>query len=269
MVLSILFAIAAVAAAVALAIHVRRHGLALGAADNRAATLEADLGHAREDQAQQLLRAETAERERHEQQARADSLASEVQVAALALAEAISARGNATAELEQLRAERRAAADAATLWALELARVERRWHTSVAPGIDLTSPLSTSDAADQPRLALEIIVAALREETGTRFDIDWRINGALPVPATLVTVRTADEMLAAAALACETGHLVAAQEHNTIVLAIEAFDLGGVPVALAPFTFASAIDTADTARAFTIDGAIARISMDPAGELAT
>lgn len=248
MVLSILFAIAAATAALVLAVRVRRQALALGAAGDRATTLGADLDEARNDRAQQVLRADTAEAERDEQRARSGALASEVQVAASTLAEAVRARDAAHAEIERLGAAQSVNADAVVLWSLELARVERRWHTGVAPGMHLTSPLATSAPTEQPRLALEIIAAALREEVGTRFTIDWQITETLPVDVALLTVRTADEILAAAALSCELVHLVVAQdvEQAHVELTVEAFDSDGTPLTLAAIALPKPIDVCGT-----------------------
>lgn len=243
-VLSILFAVAAVTAACVLAIRVRRQGRALGAAADRAAALEAELDRTRTDRAVQTVRADTSEAERNEAAASLRAASSELQVAVGALNDATRARDALLvevdahlAELEALRTAHASCTDTTALWALELARVERRWHLSVAPGIGLTSPLTACAPDDRPRVAVEILADALREETGTRFAIDWSAERPLPAVTALLVVRAADELLSAHALAAERIHLAVTADTTTVTLAVTAYDTDDAP--LAPTTLAT------------------------------
>lgn len=261
MVFAILLAIAAVAAALVLAVRVQRQGKALAVAGQRIETLELDIDTARLDRAQQVLRADTAEAERDEASTRVAALEEEVRAASATLQSAVRTRDEAIDEANRVRSMLESRVDAEPLWALELARLERRWHVSVAPGIDLTSPLTEGRPADRPRIALEIIAAAIREETGTRIAITWQLTNELPTTAALLTVRAGDEMLAAAASLCEDAELQVTDRDGRITLSLEAADGEGVPVELPPITFATGLERT---AGLEIDGTRVSISLTAA-----
>jgi hypothetical protein len=240
-VLLVLIAAAALAAAVVLGVRARRQSRALGVAADRFAALQNDLDTARNDRVQQMLRADTAEAARDEAETRAAALDGELQVAASALAEAIRARDVAQLDIAELRDTLTTSADAHALWALEVARVERRWHLSVAPGIGLTSPLARCAPEDAPRVALDIIASALREETGTRFAIDWQLDLRLPPAAALLVVRTGEELLSAAALSSDRAELRVSQRDDHVLVGVDAVDDDQQPVALAPLELAGGL----------------------------
>lgn len=125
-------------------------------------------------------------------------------------------------------------ADAAALWALEIARSERRWHLSVSPGMDEPSPFEHTD--DALRLAVEVEASALREEVGTRIDVAWQLDSELPDEASLLVLRLAQELLADAATRAETLELTVGAEDDGVAVALRALDEEGsiVPVALPP-----------------------------------
>ncbi len=259
MVFAILLAIAATAAALVLAVRVRRQGHALGAAGARIVTLSEDLDTVSNDRAEHVLRADTAEAARDEAEARATALEAEVRTASDRLGDAITAYEHTRDAADELRAQLASRADAATLWALELARVDRRWHVSVAPGIDLTSPIASSPEAELPRVALEIIAAALREETGTRFAIDWQLADALPPAGAILVVRFGDEMLAASALQCEMVELRVTASGDFVELTLAASDNSDTPVSLPDVAFLSGIQWTHEHTGVVRDGMHVRI----------
>ncbi len=257
MIFSILLAIAATAAALVLAIRVRNQAVELRATTQRIDTLQADLDTARLDRAHHVLRADTAESERDESLAKASSLATDLELTTTSLTAALRSRNEATAAIEQLREAQHHGADTTALWVLELQRVERRWHASVAPGIDLTSPLVGASVDDQPRVALEIVAAALREETGTRSTIDWQLTAPLPPATALLVVRTGDELMASAAPQAEAVRLAVSTSGESVVLRVDAFDSDDTPVTLAPFASA----TPSAAGTLTVDANTVCIEM--------
>jgi hypothetical protein len=268
MVFAILLAIAALAAALALGIRVRRQGVALGAATDRIATLSEDLDTARNDRAQQVVRADAAEAARDEALIRCTVLEGEVRTTATKLDDALVAHERARALVDDLRAQILVSADAATLWALELARVDRRWHVSVAPGIDLTSPVMSHAEADLPRLALEIIAQALREETGTRFTVDWQVTADLSPATALLVVRLGDEMLAASAMRCEMVELRVTLEPapdrahaHAVHLGLTAYDNSDQPVTLPDLDLLSGINWVPEHSGIVRDGMNVRVPL--------
>jgi hypothetical protein len=255
-VLFVLLAAAALAAAVVLGVRVRNQARALGAAADRAAALHADLDAARHERSQQTLRADTAEAARDEADTRAAALDSELQVAASTLAEAIRTRDAAQREAADLRDALATSADAQVLWALEIARVERRWHLSVAPGIGLTSPLARCTPGDAPRVALDIIASALREETGTRFAIDWQLDAPLPAATALLVVRTGEELLSAAALSSDRVELHVTRQGDHVTVGVDAVDDDQQPVALAPLDLATGLRPGPASAAVGADATV-------------
>lgn len=264
MIFTILLAIAATAAALVLAIRVRNQAGALRATTQRIDTLQADLDTARLDCAHHVVRADTAESECDEARSKASSLATDLELTTTSLTAALRSRNDATAEIEQLREAQHLGADTAALWALELARVERRWHASVAPGIDLTSPLVDASVDDQPRVALEIVAAALREETGTRSSVDWQLAAPLAAATALLTVRAGDEMMASAAPQAEAVRLTVSMSDGRVILRVDAFDTDNKQVAHIPF---ATLPTPSAAGTLTVEANAVFIEMPTGAHL--
>jgi hypothetical protein len=153
---------------------------------------------------------------------------------------AIAETESVTTTLETVRAELATAtaalatvhesepADSGALWALELARSERRWQLSVSPGIDLPSPFD--DAPDPLKLAVEVEASALREEVGTQIDVAWDLDAHLPDEASLLVLRLAQELLADAAARAETLELRVGAEDDGVAVELRALDEEGVEV---------------------------------------
>jgi hypothetical protein len=114
------------------------------------------------------------------------------------------------------------------LWALERARVERTWRQSVAA--DPSDPSPFAEGGDPARVAVEVEVAAIREEVGSDLSADWQIDDHLAVGDGLLVVRAAQELLATASRSVEQGTLVVAREQGSVRLSIGGSD--GSPVAL-------------------------------------
>lgn len=191
---------------------------------------EAELAEARERGDAARTRAESAEaalRETHERLEAALRESASVSSTLEAVREELAAT---TAKL----ASAGDSADAAALWALEIARSERRWQLSVSPGMDLPSPFEDTD--DPLRLAVEVEASALREEVGTRIDVAWELDTVLPDEASLLVLRLAQELLADAASRAETLELRVGPEDDGVAVALRAHDEDGsvVPVALPP-----------------------------------
>jgi hypothetical protein len=199
------------------------------ATEQDVADLDRELAHARNEIAAATKRAEIAEAAVREAQSRLDAAVAESTSVAVTLDAVRTELATATAALASASTE---STDAPALWALELARSERRWQMSVSPGIDVPSPFE--DTADPLRLAVEVEASALREEVGTRIDVAWDVDAELPDEASLLVLRLAQELLADAAVRAETLELRVGSEDEGVAVALRALDEDGdvVPVAL-------------------------------------
>jgi hypothetical protein len=177
-------------------------------------------------------RAETAEKALRDLQVRLDEATAKSESVATTLDEVRAELAQVTEQLENAGE----GGDAGALWALEIARSERRWQASVAPGMDLPSPFEQTD--DALKLAVEVEASALREEVGTRIDVAWALDADLPDQASLLVLRLAQELLADAASRAETLELRVGLEDDSagVAVALRALDEEGtiVPVALPP-----------------------------------
>jgi hypothetical protein len=116
--------------------------------------------------------------------------------AAAAAKEAEKSDAVARAASERALALERGTIDAAGLWAVEAVRFDRMWRDHAAAGPDAPSPLA--DTADPARSAVEILADALREDSGTAIDVQWKADDApAPAPAARL-VRACEELLAVA-----------------------------------------------------------------------
>jgi F0F1-type ATP synthase membrane subunit b/b' len=107
----------------------------------------------------------------------------------------------ARAASERVLALERETVDANGLWALEAVRFDRVWRDHAAVGPDAPSPLA--DTVDPARAAIEILAEALREDSGTAIEVQWKADqAAAPAPAARL-VRACEEVLAVARAADE------------------------------------------------------------------
>jgi hypothetical protein len=251
-VLLVLLAVALVAAGVVLA-RTRRE---LIAAQDRALELEAEVATTTRLLAEEKLRREAREQDLGQRdveldevrrdlataEKRADAAEVALHDAQLRLDAAVAESTSVSQTLETVRAELASAsaslasiggadaADASALWALELARSERRWQLSVAPGIDLPSPFD--DTPDPLKLAVEVEASALREEVGTHIDVAWELDADLPDEASLLVLRLAQELLADAAARAETLELRVGSDDDGVAVELRALDEEGAEVAV-------------------------------------
>lgn len=174
-------------------------------------TVEADAARAASDQDLATAR---------EAAAAADALAADAE----ARAEAATERAESAEQAALQATEQLAAADSPpwvggpgpeVLWALELARTERTWRTSVAA--DPTSDVFDSPA-DPLRQAIEVDVGALREEVGVEFTVSWELESALEPVAALAVLRGTQELLAAATRVADEATVIVAADGDDVTI---------------------------------------------------
>jgi hypothetical protein len=102
----------------------------------------------------------------------------------------------ARAATERALALERQALDASGLWALEAVRFDRMWRDHAAVGPDALSPLA--DTSDPARAAVEILADALREDSGTAIEVQWKADEVAPPAPAARLVRACEELLAVA-----------------------------------------------------------------------
>jgi hypothetical protein len=85
---------------------------------------------------------------------------------------------------------------------------------------DPSEPGPFSGGGDPARVAVEVEVAAIREEVGSDLTADWQIAEHLSVGDGLLVVRASQELLATAARTVEQGVLVVARQDGSVRLAI-------------------------------------------------
>lgn len=132
--------------------------------------------------------------------------------------------------------------DPATLWALELARSERRWRSEVSPDRNAISPIV--GAADPLPVALEIEAAGVREETGTDVRVEWNIPAPLGPGLSLAVLRVVQELLAASAKEAELVVIRVSDEGDDLLVEVTAVDRDGTSVRVTlPHIAAGGIET--------------------------
>lgn len=188
--------------------------------------------------------AEEAASRTDEARSQAERRADEAQAAAE------QARLDATAAAERAdAADRRVSAaerppasgvDAEVLWALERLRSERTWRLSVATGPDTASSLV---AATDPLVeALRIELEAAREEIGAIVELDVELAGPLTSAGTLLTLRAAQELLAAVVRASEDTVLSLRTDGRDVVVSVRGLDEHGEPVLPSPLPLPPSLD---------------------------
>jgi hypothetical protein len=104
-----------------------------------------------------------------------------------------------------------------TLWSLELARTHRTWRTSVSA--DPTAD-AFDDGGDPLRTAVEIDVAAIREEAGVEIELAWQLDAPLEPMAALAVLRAAQELLAATTRVADEARLLVGCDGADVVLTV-------------------------------------------------
>lgn len=156
------------------------------------------------------------------------------------------AAGTARDDAQRRAAELAAAAvDADVLWILEQARSERTWRFSVAPHPDSPSAL---DGASNPLLAaIQIEIDAAREDVGAVVELDADVPDGLTVPATILALRAAQELVADVVRRSEETVVRVHGDGAALVVDVVATDEAGEPVLPAPLGIASSPSIAETA----------------------
>lgn len=108
-----------------------------------------------------------------------------------------------------------------TLWALELARTQRTWRTSVSAD---PSAQTFDDGGDPLRAAVEIDVAAIREESGVEIALVWELDVVPPAAAALAVLRSAQELLAATTRMADDARLRVSRDGDDVVLDVTETD---------------------------------------------
>jgi pyruvate/2-oxoglutarate dehydrogenase complex dihydrolipoamide acyltransferase (E2) component len=241
----------AVIACVWLGARTARQGRELATTQAAVTVLEADAAAAAERQAALEAETETAKTAMADLERRAldadsartaaeQDLTTAREAAAAAEAQAADAEARAEAADERAEAAEEAARQAAeelaadapgpgwtggpgpeVLWALELARTERTWRTSVAA--DPTA--ETFDRTSDPlRQAVEVDVAALREEVGVEFTVAWELDSTLEPVAALAVLRGAQELLAAATRVTDEAVVAVGHDGDDVTIRMTAPD---------------------------------------------
>jgi hypothetical protein len=135
-------------------------------------------------------------------------------------AERDDASQQAAALAAALRSAHAGGDDPNLLWALDLARVARRWREDVAPDPDAPSPLGI--AADPLRIAVDIEAAAVKESAGTAVAVEWGFEAPLGPPAALAVLRVVQEVLAAGSKAVDAGVLRVHPDGRDVVVRFDA-----------------------------------------------
>jgi len=200
----------------------------------RETALTSDLAKATDDATGAAQRAEAAEQARKAAEsdlstAREAAAAAEASSAAAETrAEAADGRADAAetelarvviqqAEVEAADAEWRGGPGPEVLWALERTRTERTWRTSVA--VDPAADTFELDG-DPLRRAIEIDLAALREEVGVEFALAWELDRELTSIASLAVLRSAQELVAAATRLADEATIVVSLDGDDVTVTV-------------------------------------------------
>ena len=181
----------------------------------------------------QRTRADAAEAERADLASRVATLeaeimtATEAKVAADVRADALAVAADAGDGLSVGQV----AASPEALWRLELARSERLWRNSVAVVPDEPSPIATAD--DPLRAALDVELAAAREESGVEVDLEIDLPQRLGPPEALAVLRAAQELLPVAVRAGHATTLWVAAAGEDIIIEVSSLDDDGTPIEVA------------------------------------
>jgi F0F1-type ATP synthase membrane subunit b/b' len=166
---------------------------ALREARHRGDELDERLESATRDVERAMGNVAAAEAKFDEERKRADQADAD---AADSAKEAEKAEAVARAAGQRVLALEQESVDASALWALEAVRFDRVWRDHAAVGPTAPSPLA--DTADPARSAVEILAEALREDSGTAIDVQWKADDvAAPGPAARL-VRACEELFAVA-----------------------------------------------------------------------
>jgi hypothetical protein len=175
-------------------------------------------------------RSRVAKRERDE--------ANTASAAALAAREA--AQGEAAERAREAReakaladqGEQSPGIDADVLWHLERERSERTWRHSVAVGPTTSSVFDGVD--DVLREALQVELDAAREEVGCVVDLHAEFPPNVTAAASLLALRSAQELLARAVRAADKTTLRVRADGEDLIVTVHPVDTDDAPVPVEP-----------------------------------
>jgi hypothetical protein len=133
--------------------------------------------------------------------------------------------------LAEQAAERRGI-DADVLWQLERERSERTWRHSVAVGPTTSSVFDGVD--DVLREALQVELDAAREEVGCVVDLHAEIPPNVTTAASLLALRSAQELLARAVKAADRTTLRVHTDGEDLIVTVHPVDTDDAPLPVEP-----------------------------------
>lgn len=119
---------------------------------------------------------------------------------------------------------------AAELWSLAVAAVQRTWEISVSPSPGVPSPLDDTD--DELRAAVAIEVDAAREEMGASIELAWTGSTVAPPGLAVRALALVQELIGRVAKATDAAvlHVTAAPGQVTVEVSGTDIDGAAVPV---------------------------------------
>jgi hypothetical protein len=172
-------------------------------------------------------RSRAARRERDE----ANTASAAALAARDAAQDAAAERAREAKALAQQAAERRGI-DAEVLWQLERERSERTWRHSVAVGPTTSSVFDGVD--DVLREALQVELDAAREEVGCVVDLHAEIPPNVTTAASLLALRSAQELLARAVKAADRTTLRVHTDGEDLIVTVHPVDTDDAPLPVEP-----------------------------------
>jgi hypothetical protein len=148
--------------------------------------------------------------------------------------------------------------DADVLWQLERERSERTWRHSVAVGPTTSSVFDGVD--DVLREALQVELDAAREEVGCVVDLHAELPPNVTVAASLLTLRSAQELLARAVKAADKTTLQVRTDGEDLIVTVHAVDTDDSPITVEPLAFPPSPDIEPTEGGVRIVDAVAASS---------
>ena len=153
---------------------------------------------------------------------------------AAALAARDAAERARQAEVRAAQDEQSRGIDADVLWQLERERSERTWRHSVAVGPTTSSVFEGVD--DVLREALQVELDAAREEVGCVVDLHAEFPPNVPAAASLLALRSAQELLARAVKAADKTTLRVHADGEDLIVTVHPVDTEDAPVPVEPLT---------------------------------
>lgn len=117
---------------------------------------------------------------------------------------------------------------AAELWSLAVAAVQRTWEISVSPSPGVPSPLD--DADDGLRAAVGIEVDAAREEMGAAIELEWSGSAVAPPALAVRALALVQELIGRVAKATDGAVLHVTSALGRVTVEVSGTDIDGAAV---------------------------------------